>query len=78
MFAVVTVLVAYANGEVGMAETDQRPEQVFANDHITALRQAIESIREHGGFGEIKIEFRKGQVYRITGGPCYQFNLKPA
>ena len=49
----------------------------FSTESIINFNRALALIRENGGHGEIKLEVRKGQVFRVCPTVSWQNNLHP-
>jgi hypothetical protein len=47
----------------------------FSTESIINLNRALALIREHGGYGEIRLEICKGQVRRVAPTVSWQNNL---
>jgi hypothetical protein len=63
--------------EVGMAEKELAEVEgsPFSTESIINLNRALALIREHGGYGEIRLEICKGQVRRVAPTVSWQNNL---
>lgn len=58
--------------EKELAEVEGSP---FSTESIINLNRALALIREHGGHGEVRLEIRKGQVFRVCPTVSWQNNL---
>lgn len=51
-------------------------QNIFSNEHIERLARALQRIRSESGYGEIVIDIRKGQVYKIRDSAESQYPIE--